>query len=152
MSEANREKRLRKEMKDLQKTELETITAGPIDEKNIYKWNAVIIGPEDTPYEGGTFQLLITFPLEYPFRPPKVEFKTRIFHPNINRSGQICLDILKGEWSPALTIIKVLLSVCSLLTDPNADDPLDSEAARVYKNNRDEYNRKVKEMVEQYAK
>ena len=79
----------------------------------------LILGPSGSPYAGGVFFLDIHFPADYPFKPPKVAFKTRIYHCNINSNGQICLDILKDQWSPALTVSKVLLSVCSLLTDPN---------------------------------
>jgi ubiquitin-conjugating enzyme E2 D/E len=88
------------------------------------------MGPEDSPYSGGVFFLNIYFPTDYPFKPPKITFATRIYHPNINSNGGICLDILKDQWSPALTISKgifliiVLLSISSLLTDPNPDDPL----------------------------
>ena len=77
-----------------------------------------------SPYSGGVFFLDIQFPVDYPFKPPKVTFRTRIYHCNVNSSGQICLDILKEQWSPALTISKVLLSICSLLTDANPHDPL----------------------------
>jgi len=74
------------------------------------------MGPPDSPYEGGVFFLDINFPQDYPFKPPNVRFTTKIYHCNVNDQGGICLDILKGEWSPALTISKVLLSICSLLT------------------------------------
>ncbi|CAJ0651916.1 8490_t:CDS:2, partial [Entrophospora sp. SA101] len=86
---------------------------------NLYDWVSTITGPADSPYAGGIFFLDINFPQDYPFKPPKVVFRTRIYHCNINSSGQICLDILKDNWSPALTISKVLLSICSLLTDAN---------------------------------
>ncbi|KAG8519396.1 Ubiquitin-conjugating enzyme E2 D3, partial [Galemys pyrenaicus] len=102
----------------------------------------------DSPYQGGVFFLTIHFPTDYPFKPPKasispqdllVAFTTRIYHPNINSNGSICLDILRSQWSPALTISKVLLSICSLLCDPNPDDPLVPEIARIYKTDRDKF-------------
>jgi ubiquitin-conjugating enzyme E2 D/E len=82
------------------------------------------MGPDDSPYTGGVYFMDIHFPADYPFKPPKVSFTTKIYHCNINSNGGICLDILKDQWSPALTISKVLLSICSLLTDANPDDPL----------------------------
>lgn len=91
------------------------------------------MGPSDSPFQSGVFFLDIKFPPDYPFKPPQVKFLTRIYHPNINNEGGICLDILKRQWSPALTISKVLLSICSLLTDPNPDDPLVPAIARDYK-------------------
>uniref|UniRef100_A0A0F8ALX5 Ubiquitin-conjugating enzyme E2 n=1 Tax=Larimichthys crocea TaxID=215358 RepID=A0A0F8ALX5_LARCR len=99
----------------------------------MFHWQATIMGPPDSPYQGGVFFLTIHFPTDYPFKPPKVAFTTRIYHPNINSNGSICLDILRSQWSPALTISKVLLSICSLLCDPNPDDPLVPEIARIYK-------------------
>jgi ubiquitin-conjugating enzyme E2 D/E len=129
------ERRLKKEYKDFQKDPPTNCSAGPIDD-NIYKWKAFINGPKDSPYEGGLFELEMNFTNRYPFKPPKVVFTTKIYHMNINGSGQICLDILKDKWSPALTISKLLLSICSLLTDPNPDDPLVPEIANLYKNNK----------------
>jgi len=109
------------------------------------------MGPTDSPYTGGVFFLDISFPKEYPFKPPKIYFKTKIYHPNINRSGGICLDILKKAWSPALTVSKVLLSICSLLTDPNPDDPLVPEIAHLYKDNIEEYRKKAQMWTQLYA-
>lgn len=149
-SSKNSSKRLNGELKDMNERPPENVSAGPIND-NLDKWEAIIIGPKDSPYVGGSFKLKIDFPADYPFSAPKVRFTTKIFHPNINSSGSICLDILKDQWSPALTITKVLLSICALLTDPNPDDPLDSSAASLYKNNRGEYNKKVREYVQKYA-
>uniref|UniRef100_A0A8C3E9P7 E2 ubiquitin-conjugating enzyme n=2 Tax=Amniota TaxID=32524 RepID=A0A8C3E9P7_CORMO len=109
------------------------------------------INKNDSPYQGGVFFLTIHFPTDYPFKPPKVAFTTRIYHPNINSNGSICLDILRSQWSPALTISKVLLSICSLLCDPNPDDPLVPEIARIYKTDRDKYNRISREWTQKYA-
>merc|ERR1712022_50224 len=109
------------------------------------------MGPADSPYAGGVFFLTIHFPTDYPFKPPKVSFNTRIYHPNIDSNGSICLDILKDQWSPALTISKVLLSVCSLLTDPNPDDPLVPEIAHVFKTNQPLYENTAREWTGKYA-
>ena len=141
----------------------------------------------DSPYSGGVFFLAIHFPTDYPFKPPKVNFTTRIYHPNINSNGSICLDILRDQWSPALTISKgtfvsckqrcglsaavvavarraraaaansndvqiaVLLSICSMLTDPNPDDPLVPEIAHVYKTDRSRYEQTAREWTRKYA-
>ena len=136
-------KRIAKELRDLEKEPPSNCSAGPVGE-DMFHWKGTIIGPSDSPYAGGVFWLNIHFPSDYPFKPPKITFDTRIYHPNINRNGSICLDILSGEWSPALTISKVLLSISSLLTEPNPDDPLVSDIANIYKSNRNEYNAKAR--------
>uniref|UniRef100_A0A453FTL5 UBC core domain-containing protein n=1 Tax=Aegilops tauschii subsp. strangulata TaxID=200361 RepID=A0A453FTL5_AEGTS len=100
-------KRILKELKDLQKDPPTSCSAGPSGE-DMFHWQATIMGPPDSPYAGGVFLVNIHFPPDYPFKPPKVSFKTKVFHPNINSNGSICLDILKEQWSPALTISKVL--------------------------------------------
>jgi ubiquitin-conjugating enzyme E2 D/E len=117
----------------------------------MYHWEGIIMGPADSPFAGGIFKLDITFPTDYPFKCPKIYFLTKIYHPNINSSGGICLDILKDQWSPALTITKVLLSILSLLTDPNPDDPLVPEIARQYKLNRSEYEETARDWTYKYA-
>ncbi len=123
---------------------------GPVGD-DLFHWQATIMGPEDSPYTGGVFFLDIHFPADYPFKPPKVSFTTRIYHCNINSNGGICLDILKDQWSPALTISKVLLSVCSLLTDPNPEDPLVPEIAQLLKNNLTQHNATAREWTAKYA-
>jgi len=144
-------KRINKELVDLGRDPPASCSAGPINEGDLFNWQATIMGPSDSPYSGGVFFLNITFPTDYPFKPPKVNFTTRIYHPNINSNGSICLDILRDQWSPALTISKVLLSICSMLTDPNPDDPLVPEIAHVYKTNRQEYENLAKEWTRKYA-
>ena len=143
-------KRIQKELLDLQKDPPANCSAGPV-ENDQFHWQATIVGPDDSPYSGGVFFLNIHFPTDYPFRPPKVNFTTKIYHPNINANGSICLDILKDQWSPALTISKVLLSISSLLTDANPDDPLVPEIAQLYKTNKAKFEATAREWTKKYA-
>ena len=143
-------RRIKKECDEMSMEPPENCSAGPVND-NLFEWQASLMAPEDSPYTGGIFKLKLLFPSDYPFKPPKVTFKTKIYHPNIDPNGSICLDILKSKWSPALTISKVLLSLLSLLTDPNPEDPLVIEAANLYKENREEYNKKAQEWTKMYA-
>jgi len=118
---------------------------------DLLTWQGIIVGPEGTPYVGGVFKLEIKFPSDYPYKAPKVTFATPIYHCNINRAGNICLDILKDKWSPVLTIGKVLLSICSLLSDPNPDDPLAPEIAEVFKNDRAKHDETAAAYTARYA-
>ena len=144
-------KRIQKELKDFTKDPPVGIAAHLENESNQRKWVATIMGPEGSPYEGGTFILSVTFPEEYPFKPPQVRFTTKIYHSNISSSGSICLDILSSQWSPALTTQKVLLSISSLLCDPNPDDPMVGDIARLYKNDRKTHDNNAKEWTKKYA-
>ncbi|KAK7393052.1 hypothetical protein VNO78_21503 [Psophocarpus tetragonolobus] len=143
-------KRITKELKDLQKDPPVSCSAGPVGD-DMFDWQATIMGPADSPYAGGVFLVTIHFPPDYPFKPPKVSFRTKVFHPNINSNGSICLDILKEQWSPALTVSKVLLSICSLLTDPNPDDPLVPDIAHMYKTDRAKYESTARSWTQKYA-
>ncbi|GAA6062644.1 hypothetical protein JCM10212_003456 [Sporobolomyces blumeae] len=145
------QKRIARELKDLENDSLpDGCTAGPVDD-SIFDWKASIEGPPDSPYENGLFHLSITLPPDYPFRPPKVTFLTKIYHANINTQGGICLDILKNQWSPALSIVKVLLSVASLLADPNPHDPLMPDIAQKFLKNRKEHDKTAREWTQKYA-
>jgi ubiquitin-protein ligase len=143
-------RRIQREHQDLVKDAPENCSAGPRGD-NLYIWDALIIGPPDSPFAGGMFKLEINFSADYPFKPPKIIFLTKIYHPNISSSGSICLDILKDKWSPALTIAKVLLSISSLLTDPNPNDPLVPSVANQYINDREAYNKTAREWTLNYA-
>jgi ubiquitin-conjugating enzyme E2 D/E len=144
-------KRIQKELLDLRKDPPANCSAGPTDDTDMFKWQGTIFGPADSPYSGGVFNLSIEFPVDYPFKPPRIMFLTKIYHPNINTSGFICLDILKTNWSPALTISKALLSILSMLTDPNPNDPLMPEIAKQYTDNRALYDATAREWTDLYA-
>ena len=143
-------KRIQRELQELGRDPPANCSAGPVGE-DLFHWQATIMGPDESPYSGGVFFLDIHFPNDYPFKPPKVTFLTRNYHCNINGNGGICLDILKDQWSPALTISKVLLSVCSLLTDPNPGDPLVPEIANILKTNVPQHDATARDWTAKYA-
>jgi ubiquitin-conjugating enzyme E2 D/E len=143
-------RRIQRELQELKSDPPSNCSAGP-DGDDMYKWEGVIFGPADSPYKGGIFRLSILFPPDYPFKCPTIHFTTKIYHPNINSAGVICLDILKTNWSPVLTISKVLLSICSLLTDPNPGDPLVPDVAEQYVKNRAAYEETAQLWTQKYA-
>ena len=126
------------------------ISATPYQD-NLRYFAVAIEGPPDSPYEKGVFQLELFLPADYPMAPPKVRFLTKIYHPNVDKLGRICLDILKDKWSPALQIRTVLLSIQALLSAPNPDDPLDNTVAEVWKNNEQEALKRAREFTESFA-
>ena len=126
------------------------ITATP-DPNNSRYFQIMLVGPSGTPYEKGLYRLELFLPEHYPMEPPKIRFLTKIYHPNIDKLGRICLDILKNNWSPALQIRTVLLSIQALLASPEPDDPLDSSVAEHYKADREGFEKKAREWNRIYA-
>ncbi|KAK0746388.1 ubiquitin-conjugating enzyme/RWD-like protein [Schizothecium vesticola] len=125
-------KRLQTELMQLMTSAAPGISAFPSADGNLLSWRATIAGPDDTPYAGLTFKLSFEFPSNYPYAPPTVLYMTPIYHPNVDFSGRICLDILKDKWTAAYNVQTVLLSLQSLLGEPNNASPLNGEAAELW--------------------
>ncbi|EDW42274.1 ubiquitin-conjugating enzyme E2 G1 [Drosophila sechellia] len=160
MSELQASLLLNRQLSELQRHPVEGFSAGLVSDSDIFKWEVVIIGPPDTLYEGGVFKAHLIFPKEYPLRPPKMKFITEIWHPNIDKAGDVCISILhepgddkwgyeKAEerWLPVHTVETILLSVISMLTDPNDESAANVDAAKEYRENYAEFKRKVTRSV-----
>lgn len=124
----------------------ETLTAGPLDD-DLFSWEATFTGPDDTPWEGGVFRLKLDFTGDYPNEPPRIKFLSTMYHPNVYGDGRICMDILKSHWSPSTDVLSLLLSIQSMLNDPNLDSPANPGAAELLRANRGAYETKVREIV-----
>ncbi|GMY30741.1 UBC core domain-containing protein [Fagus crenata] len=155
-------KRIIKELKDLQKDPPALFSAGPMAD-DLFHWQATIMGPADSPFAGGVFPVSIHFRPDYPLKPPKVSFRTKVFHPNINSYGSICFhcicpDILKEQWSPNLTISKVMCFLDSfhpyfllIVIHVMQYDPLVPEIAQMYKTDRAKYETTAQSWTQKYA-
>ncbi|PRQ35726.1 putative aminoacyltransferase, E1 ubiquitin-activating enzyme [Rosa chinensis] len=144
-------KRIQREMVELNMDPPPDCSAGPKGD-NLYHWVATIIGPPGTPYQGGIYFLDITFPGDYPFKPPKIVFRTRVFHCNVDSSGNVSLEIVKDGWSPALTITKVLLAIRSIFTKPDPYNPLVPSIAHLYLADKVKHDELASEWTMRFAK
>lgn len=142
--------RLHKEYNDIKLDPPDGIQAQPLDNKRCH-WMATIAGPVASPYEGGIFFLYLRIPFSYPMNPPKVKFITRIFHPNVSRHGDVGLDCIQHDWSIALTLNKVLISVQSLLTDPYCMVCMEPSVGDLYVNNRYQFEEHARNWTRKYA-
>eukprot|EP01062_Namystynia_karyoxenos_P081333 TRINITY_DN8918_c0_g1_i1.p2 TRINITY_DN8918_c0_g1~~TRINITY_DN8918_c0_g1_i1.p2 ORF type:complete len:210 (+),score=41.67 TRINITY_DN8918_c0_g1_i1:109-738(+) len=122
------QKRLQRELQQINGGGVEGCIVEVVGDIKDMHWQAVMSGPDDSPYQGGVWALDIRFPTAYPMKPPEVRFATPIYHPNVYNSGEICLDILKEAWAPSLSVTTVLLSIRSLLADPNPLDAANGKA------------------------
>ena len=146
--------RITNDIKNLKNNDLpEVIQDININDTNILGPHTfILIGPSETPYAGGKFKIELNIPEKYPFLPPQLKFITRIYHPNIATDGTICLDILKNQWSAALKLNSVILSLSALLANPNADDPLEFNVARIYKSDINLFKQNAEDFTKKYAK
>jgi ubiquitin-conjugating enzyme (huntingtin interacting protein 2) len=125
-----------------------------LDHENIYNWSIVFHGPKacGSPYEDGTFLIVINFPLEYPYKPPSIKFTTKIFHPNVTEKGEVCLKEIIEQWKPANTIEKSIIPfIETILMDPDPSNPMNPKAASLFAENIDLFNKKAREWVKTYA-
>jgi len=146
-------KRLQKELKEFMDEPQAWCKAELANDDNLFLWKAEVLGPDKSPFEKGVFKLEIDIPTDYPFKPPKVKFLTKIYHPNVKNDGSFCTDILTTEgWSPQLKINQVLLTIYQLLETPNADHPLEPEIAQQYKTDKNQFIKTAKEWTKKHAK
>ncbi|GAB2286687.1 Ubiquitin-conjugating enzyme 13 [Dionaea muscipula] len=151
---------LQKQLRDLCKNPVDGFSAGLVDESNVFEWSVTIIGPPDTLYEGGFFNACMSFPSNYPNSPPSVKFTSELWHPNVYPDGKVCISILhppgddpngyelaSERWSPVHTVESIVLSIISMLSSPNDESPANVEAAKEWRDNRDEFRRKVSRCV-----
>ncbi len=143
-------RRIRKELEDLKKDPTNFYSAGPLGDDPL-KWTGIIFGPSDSMYEGGIFHISIIFPITYPYKPPEIRFETKIYHPKINSSGAVGLSILNDKWAPNFCVASVLLTIWSMLNDPNPNDPMDSTIADMLQNNKEEFEQIARKWTIQYA-
>ncbi|XP_028402883.1 ubiquitin-conjugating enzyme E2 G2 [Dendronephthya gigantea] len=153
-------KRLMAEYKQLTLNPPEGIIAGPVNEENFFEWEALIMGPEGTPFEDGVFTAKIVFPTDYPLSPPKMKFVSDMFHPNVYPDGRVCISILHApgddpmgyetsaeRWSPVQSVEKILLSVVSMLAEPNDESGANVDASKMWRDNREEFNKIARSLV-----
>mmetsp|Transcript_59744 Transcript_59744/g.105076 ORF Transcript_59744/g.105076 Transcript_59744/m.105076 type:complete len:195 (-) Transcript_59744:53-637(-) len=144
--------RIKKEIEDLRNDKASgmSVVVDPYNPKHL---TGTLKGPDDTPYAGGVFEVDIIIPDDYPFSPPKMKFVTKVWHPNVSSvTGAICLDILKDQWSPALTMKTAMLSLQALMCSPEPNDPQDAVVATMYKERQAEFVSTAKYWTESYAK
>ena len=151
---------LSKQLAELTKNPVDGFSVGLLNDSDIYVWQVMIMGPSDTYYDGGMFQATLTFPKDYPNNPPKMKFTSEIWHPNVYKNGDVCISILHppGEdeygyesaaerWNPIHSVESILISVISMLASPNDESPANVDAAVEWRNNRNEFKKKVKRCV-----
>jgi len=148
-------KRITKELAEMSTGPLAGVSAGLVSEADLFKWAITLIGPPNSPYADGLFNLRLELPQDYPFKPPTLSFATKIYHPNVSNDdkGSMCLGILRSEsWKPSCRIVQVLEMAAGLLKEPNIDDAVETGIAEEFKSNPEQFEKTAKEWTRKYAK
>ena len=143
-------KRIQVELKHIMENPIKGVNVIP-NEDDVLLWVVKIQGPSTSPYDKGTFIIHIVFTSDFPFKPPQILFKTKIYHPNFDSAGNVCLSLL-NDWKPASRISLVITAILQLLQSPNLDDPIAQEPAELYRTNKDEFIKVAKEWTKKYSK
>ncbi|KAI2660227.1 Ubiquitin-conjugating enzyme E2 L3 [Labeo rohita] len=144
-------RRLHKELDEIRKSGMKNFRNIQVDESNILTWQGLIV-PDNPPYDKGAFRIEITFPAEYPFKPPKITFKTKIYHPNIDEKGQVCLPVISAEnWKPATKTDQVIQSLIALVNDPQPEHPLRADLAEEYSKDRKKFFKNAEEFTKKHG-
>ncbi|GAV08802.1 hypothetical protein RvY_18443-2 [Ramazzottius varieornatus] len=144
-------RRLTKELADIQSASSKTFREIKADESNILQWQGLLV-PEAAPYNKGAFRIEINFPAEYPFKPPKINFRTKIYHPNIDEKGQVCLPIIQADnWKPATKTEQVVQSLLDLISEPEPEHPLRADLAEEFTKDRKKFMKNAEDFTKKYS-
>ncbi|XP_019716447.1 ubiquitin-conjugating enzyme E2 L3 [Hippocampus comes] len=144
-------RRLSKELEEIRRSGMKNFRNIQVDESNMLSWQGLIV-PDNPPYDKGAFRIEIIFPTEYPFKPPKITFKTKIYHPNIDEKGQVCLPVISAEnWKPATKTDQVIQSLIALVNDPQPEHPLRADLAEEYSKDRKKFLKNAEEFTKKHG-
>lgn len=144
-------RRLQKELQEIKNSNLKCFRDINVDEKNLLHWTALIV-PDAVPYNKGAFSIQLEFPAEYPFKPPRITFKTKIYHPNIDEKGQVCLPIISAEnWKPATKTDQVIQALVALVNEPEPEHPLRADLAEEYTKDRKKFIKNAEDFTKKYS-
>lgn len=144
-------RRLSKELSDIRQAPIKNFRGIQVDESNMFTWQGYIV-PDSAPYDKGAFRVELIFPAEYPFKPPRITFKTKIYHPNVDEKGQVCLPIISAEnWKPATRADQVLKALITLVTCPEPEHPLRADLAEEYCKDRARFMKNAEEFTKKHS-
>jgi len=144
-------KRLQKELQEMRLVGSKSFVDIKVEDNNILLWTGMLI-PDSAPYNKGAFRVEIAFPAEYPFKPPKVTFRTKIYHPNIDENGQVCLPLIAADqWKPATKVSQVIEALIGLVNSPEPDHPLRPELAEEFVKDRKKFMKNAEDFTKKNA-